>query len=648
MTCCVNPDVTVTIKKNGGALVGLVADPISATIHTEGGARVATVELCNYTGDLSALLGAEVAIGDCWCGYVAGVYRACGEVAWGASTDNLYNRVAVYYRVGQEERQTAWAENTASQALYGVRELLVELPADSLLTAEAFQDRILAETAATWPLLLSRLNNTLECGITTLICRGWWDTLDWTYDRQLCGYATSGYIGTGGPRPLGLGFVSTGVGFRGGVVPGAIGTPGADLLAFPVGDEIVISGAGDPDNNVSTTIERRISSSVRTLADSSISFDLADDIKDLWNRLGLFVVGELITVAGSLLNDGAYFIKRALTDGDRLEVTPATIALEAAGAAVTLIGGVTVAVAGELDSEAPGATVTIRSRTQYVCQRVRHDGKCDQPWTVNHVRLPLRKVGNPTDSLVVGAGTSCVAADVAMVAGADLSGTFAEIDVIFATGVVLNPGGEITITLTRSGAPSTTDYYEFASVTDSTLLPAQISVDGINWSIPQQPYTLSLEVFEDEAITDQAHRIALAWPYVNTVTVVAPVAYKVPTYREGKRTLKEELQRLIFCGAPDGQRMQVTIDCERNVIIGSEPTLGDGATVVDCDGCAGLDACALGAGRWVKPAAGIVTPGDFPAGVWLEQQQIVFNKCRARLDGRSFDLRRYGVIFAGE
>jgi len=521
------------------------------------------------------------------------------------------------------------------------------VPADSLLPAEAFRDRILAEAAGPRAVIDSRLSGSCECGIVTLVCRGWWEALDWQYARYPCGYAHSGYLGNGGGRPLGLGFTSNAIGFRD--VPGAIGVLGLGLLGFPVGDEIIVSGAVDPGNNVMTTVRRKISSSERQLTDTTISFDPLDDVMDSGQRLGQFAVGEMVVIAGSVGNDGTYFVKRSLALGDRFEATPNGIVAEAAGALVTIEAGTSIAVETELVDEPIGADVTVLSRTQEICQEVAHDGAaCDEAWLVNHVRLLVRKVGDPVDQLTVGIGYDCAVTALASIGGVALSSTFAEIDLYYDTGVLLPVGGAVTVRIGRDGGPDALNYYEVATEENASLTPARISSDGVSWGLPPAPYTVRVECFADQAVTEQAARLAASSPYVADVVVDAVRAYAVPVYRAGTRTIQEELARLIFAGEPGGSRLLVRVGCDGVVRIGKEP-LGDGAAVrvLDCDGCFVGDPAVL-AGNWVGGAAGAVHVGDLPLRAWLERVEMVHGKCKIRYDARGFDLARYGVIFRGE
>lgn len=650
MSCCADSEMRVTLRDRmtKAEITGLHSEAIRALFHNEGGARSATVELCDYAGALEPLLMAEVEIAyadgsPCWCGFVQGLWRCCGDAGWGLTLQYLRNRIAVRHSVGQEQRQTAWVDDLPSQAAYGVRELLVELPADSLLTADAYRDRLLAELSQPLAILSSRSDQVCECGITTLQLSGWWESLDWQYDRQLCGYANSGYTGTGGAHAFGLGVTSDQIGFRGS--SGSIGGPG--LEAFPVGDEITVSGAVTAGNNANLTITRRISIEPQSLTDNTISFDPLDDVMDSGNRLGRFTVGEMVTVAGSALNDGTYFVKRSLSAGDRIELTPNTIALEAAGAAVTVESFSTVGVDADLETEGQGALVTVLGKTQRIGQRIAHDAQCADEWNVNHARLTVRKVGNP-GGLWVGIGPSCTPTETALIAGVDVSGTFATFDVIFTTGVSLPVGGSICVTIWRDDAPSVTDYFELASTSDSSLIQAQISPDGATWSLPKQPFTIAVELFEDESITDQAQRIAMDWAYGTGVDLLAPIAYSVPAYRQGWRTQKEELERLIFAGEPGGGRLKITIDCMRQMIIDREQATDEEReiTVIDCDGCPSGDLCALTG--WVGPESSVTVPGDVRPVAWLNWHEINFAKCRVRYRPRGFELGRYAVIFEEE
>ena len=412
--CCIS-DVTAQLyqrdpsglRRDPFPLGNAHLEPTRSVHHVEGGPRYAIFELCNYAAPLEPLLRAPIAIthqnGDlCWSGYVAYYYKCCGEIGWGATLDTMFNRVAVRYIIGSETRITPWAEDLQSIQRYGVKELIV--------------------------------------------ARGWWDTLNWQYDIQPCGYSDSGYTGTGNPRPFGLGFTSTHVGFRQSNNAQSISTDNTQLAAFPVGEEIVVTGSAH--NDIITAITRRLSTTLRTVANTTISFDPLDDVMDSLSLLNRFVVGEMITIQGSQWNDGVYWVKRVITDGSRIEVSPNTIVLEPAGNTITLHSGSAIQVDTILTDEAPGATVTILARTQYICQPICHTrpnpepalAGCNEPWTLNHIQLPLRIVGQPTDDVEIAIGPTCTnMVATGTIPATELSASFTTVGLSFSTGVTITP-----------------------------------------------------------------------------------------------------------------------------------------------------------------------------------------------------------------
>lgn len=117
-----------------------------------------------------------------WWGYVHAAEIQVGENRYGASLEEMYNRVAVAYSfvapgsqsVGVRET-TDWTAYADSINEYGTREMLASIDGATQAQAEAVRDRMLVEQR--WPVMLPITSGNRS----QLICYGWWRTLDWRY-----------------------------------------------------------------------------------------------------------------------------------------------------------------------------------------------------------------------------------------------------------------------------------------------------------------------------------------------------------------------------------------------------------------------------------------------------------------------------------
>ncbi|MDT8898360.1 choice-of-anchor R domain-containing protein [Thermanaerothrix sp. 4228-RoL] len=127
------------------------------------------------------------AAGDpCWWGYVHAVQVEQGQVGYRLSLDDLANRIAATYRlyappqdwVG-ETQQTPWVEDGRSQALWGIKERLLEVGASTPTQALAICAAVLrrsADPSGGAVTLTARASPRI-----VLEGRGWWETLTWVH-----------------------------------------------------------------------------------------------------------------------------------------------------------------------------------------------------------------------------------------------------------------------------------------------------------------------------------------------------------------------------------------------------------------------------------------------------------------------------------
>ena len=126
-----------------------------------------------------------------WWGYLNTVEQEEGVFVVAHSLDEMANRVAVRTTTlapaGQvgEVKQTDWAEDLDSQALYGVKECIVERSGLDEVAAMQVRDMALAEGA--FPVAkLTRMGGKVGWGLR-LTCLGWMHSLAWLHHQPLAG-----------------------------------------------------------------------------------------------------------------------------------------------------------------------------------------------------------------------------------------------------------------------------------------------------------------------------------------------------------------------------------------------------------------------------------------------------------------------------
>ncbi len=165
-------------------------EPVRYDWNAMGGPRWAEISASGVQMDLLRLLGwlrygvtvRNALFQPVWWGYVHAVEVQAGDSRYGATLEEMYNRVAVAYSfvapgsatVGTRQT-TAWAEHAASIAEYGAREILASTDGATQAQAENVRNRLLSEHQ--YPLMLPMSGGTRS----QLICYGWWRSLDWRY-----------------------------------------------------------------------------------------------------------------------------------------------------------------------------------------------------------------------------------------------------------------------------------------------------------------------------------------------------------------------------------------------------------------------------------------------------------------------------------
>lgn len=628
--------------------------------------------LCGYEGDLKPFLDQHLEVRDadgniCYCGYVEEVYRCCGEyVAWGWSNAALFNRIAVTWRengggaLGAQLSPAVY--DSDSIATHGVRELVLSLPASSLYSPLQYAQRLLKELSQPRPVL----HNTYKCrcNVTYLRTQGYYNTLAWQSYHNLCGLAETG-AGFAHAQALGRGCITNQIAVRTDDNVSYVGMIGDCLLAFAVGDTLIMSGWNNPQNNVTTTVSDFIKDDFESVTSTAITTN-GNAIHDANGGLTEFQDNELIQVSGSgsTTFDGYYWVLGE-NDGPRLTVQPAPSGGDYTGIAVTITHGPTIAVPAQLVTEDAGAVVTVQAWEQYLCQRICNecdDGSASSPWTATHLQIAVRARGGAAANIRLHVKDSCSGN---VLSGGVIPGSLNGIGSSFAyqtveldTPVTLAPGQCVYVEAHPINTLSTTAYYEFGgSLAQSAAARTLTSPDGITWQATN--YTTALRLLEYQSITTQLFDLVSQGNFITNVAVLDQLAFAVPTYRSGYTSLLYAIEQLLMMGDPDGNRLQLMLDCDGLATIRTEPRLegyrGDETcTVLDCCGCPDSNLCQLTAGRWLCPPPSPPQAGvggtDVP-GVFLDSFYVNFKQCRARFIDRTFSrtllnesLRYPGII----
>jgi hypothetical protein len=620
--------------------------------------------LCGYDGDLKPLLDQHLEVKDndgtvCYCGYVAEVYRCCGEyVAWGWSNATLYNRIAVTWAEGGVPQITPWQSNRASMQTYGVRELVVSLPSSSLYTPAEYAQRLLKELSEPRPIL----HNTYKCrcNVTYLRTQGYYATLAWQSYHNQCGLADTG-ASFAHAQKLGIGFTSDQLAINGSTNgESQIGEIGAHpyragLLAFEPGSLLLMSGWSNPQNNIVTTVTDFIKDDFESVTSDGISTAPPNHINDSNSSLTEFHPDELIQVSGSGSGDlDGYYWVRTEDDGSSISVQHESFpGVDYSGIPITITHGVTINVPSNLAQEDPGAWVTIKGWDQYLCQRICNE--CDKQWTATHIQIAVRRHGSPTADISLrvkagcGAATHLAWASIGNSAlGTTIGTSFAYHTAELSTPITLAPGQCVYVEVHVVNALGVNDYYEFGgSLAQTTAMRALTGPDGASWTATN--YTTAMQLIERKSITDQLADLVALGDVVTSVTVRDHLTYTAPTYRSGYTSLLYAIEQLLIMGDPEGNRLQLMLDCDGNAVIRTEPTVdGEPCTALDCCSCAAGALCTQTAGRWLCPSSPDLV--DVP-GVFLEEMIVSYKACRARYIDRDFSrtlfnqaLRFPGVI----
>ena len=176
------PAVNFTVKRHITTVMG---GPKSAELICSGqeDELIGLFSLLAYRIELISEEG-DVA----WWGRVNEVRVTIGAMVVGLSLDSMSNRVSVAYTITDpitgtsgERATTSYADDTFSQALYGVKELLQTLPSATSAQATALQTMLLDRLSLPTTTLSVNAHASKAEPKAIINCEGWYDTLEDKY-----------------------------------------------------------------------------------------------------------------------------------------------------------------------------------------------------------------------------------------------------------------------------------------------------------------------------------------------------------------------------------------------------------------------------------------------------------------------------------
>lgn len=571
--------------------------------------------------ELTAWLGYRIEVftdndAPVWWGYIEEVTVNYGSIAVGRTIANVANRIAVAYTTeragGQvESKQTGWAEDADSIALYGQRELLLSRSNLSDAQATAKRDRALATLAK--PQWVSRLGLG-EPGGAVVRCRGFWASYGWTFYSQSAGLEAHD-SGTSSEQPLGLGFTSAYVGFDD--VNDALHQLYGRVKNLKAGYWLRISGSAS--NNSAFEVESGTSQDAVVYTASTISFENLTDpegkIADSANGLAHIDANDLIQISGATAgaNNRYAFVRSGTNDGSEIIIDDGGVALvnASAGDTITIRRANSIRLDGALVRELAGATVNVHVYGQKIAQSFTLSA--NNSWTVAEIYIRIKKIGSPTGNISVqlcadSAGAPGTVLDAASLAAANIASTGGWHKFVFSNTRLINYGTVYWIVISRSDAMDSDNYYTVDVGEELGYSGGGLLVyDGAAWQTRSPDADLFFRILGAWQTTKQIREIVtVAGWNIDGLDMPIDSGIESNQYRNGAATAQEELIDLLEDGTNQNRTLTALVGYDRHLHIQQTDTAQPGD-----------DWVYTVEGRVLLPSGAPVEAGVLPVGKWL-------------------------------
>lgn len=146
-----------------------------------------------------------------WWGCIAEIEVRIGWINVTLDIENMSNRISVTYSSLGTRDTTSWEQDDVSVNEYGIKERMVSLSDGTKAEAEARRQTVLQ--SAKYPVGSSTFQSQGEGSYSAkIVCRGWYDSLEWQYYDQPKGLEQYAISGTGFAK-LGLTYTASTIEF---------------------------------------------------------------------------------------------------------------------------------------------------------------------------------------------------------------------------------------------------------------------------------------------------------------------------------------------------------------------------------------------------------------------------------------------------
>ncbi len=559
--------------------------------NVTGGPKLAEVEVSK--GDVWALLrwlGKRIEIRNSnqrrvWWGYVEEVFVDDGATSYGLSLRLMFNRVRVAYVYevfgAPQSGLTEWAVNQASIDSFGFikeREAVQEVNASAAM-ANAHRDNILAAVGR--PVPVTRSGSRGDDGLkATVYCAGDIYSFGWKLYNQPAGLEAN-QAESGSDQVIGQGFTSTAIGM---VPSGKISAIFGQFLDFTSGSQIRISNSRFNDGIYTIASVDSRPPIAQDMNVAGWNFESADDIKSNpatsdFDVDSFMETDDYIWINNGPVNGGNRgFFRIRETGEDAVVVINKTIANESPPAGSLLYRGNYITTEEPLNREFPLNSITITALGTRVAQKVQNG--TGSAWTLNAIEVPIRRVGNPTDSMRMLWMADNGGIPGTVIEHADLLGeTIGEAtgnSELFQFGNVtqFQPGNSYWVHFQRTGADDAANFY-IAEVDEEMGYPSGnlFLWNEAGWVSRTPDAHLVFRILGAVETTKQIEAlVGLSGQLVKEIDVRVTTVTNSNQYRDGSTYALDELNGLLEAGrTASGRRILATCTPERILRITEQP-----------------------------------------------------------------------------
>lgn len=583
----------------------------------------------------------------CWWGFIERATVGMGQAQIGGTLEGMANRIQVAYTfegvTGSQERETtAWAQVDRSVYDYGRFEERLSLADVNQAEAETKRGTALARRA--FPLPVTELNENPGGYLT---CRGWWTTLERIYyadERGTLKHDVSPDI----EHVIGWALLSqTDIGMKGARIDDLsarlVNTRGQNPM------RVVGSGAGN-DGVYEVETPPDDETEAVTFVSDNVFFDPTDDIKNDFNEFTWAEEGFMIRTWGSSRgsNNGTFWIEKASPGGIEVDFHGISQVSDDGPITIKQGHGVTLVEEVALTREQIGVSISLYHGSYKIAQKFRITSAAG--WTVNRVRVQVKKLGAPADNLRVriysdssGSPSAILAEGLvapALVSDEDLAWLTADLG----SGAALSPATDYWLSVDRTGGPSTVDLYLVGLESEATYSYPLKVYDGYTstWLDRTPNAHMPFQLVARTATTAQIAEMLAAAPWLAGVSLRTASGVDTDLYRDGEQKLLTEVERLLEMGTSTNGALHVRVLEDRTAVIEAAPESGDGNLRMDARGTLRqamgqpLEEGVLPAGQWV-------TLDGAPAGMnalasfLIDRAEFDAENKRMRLEPRPID-----------